>query len=227
MEPLLELIRLLGFPAAMVGLAISTYFLIARRSNKAATDAEAAQTTLLNAVTAQYTALAADNRTLQARLDALEVKASAAEIDRVKVAADLVAAKRHADDRLNELRIAQENISRLMMEVKTLTDKVATLETERVVRDGELKRERTQLETTSHALAMANEKITGLQQRVSALESENNVLKAMFTKLNIIAVSADGKEPPPEPPPPVAMHSEKVETTMAVSTTKTDTETAA
>jgi hypothetical protein len=104
---------------------------------------------------------------------------------------------------------------------------VATLETERVVRDGELKRERTQLETTSHALAMANEKITGLQQRVSALESENNVLKAMFTKLNIIAVSADGKEPPPEPPPPVAMHSEKVETTMAVSTTKTDTETAA
>jgi septal ring factor EnvC (AmiA/AmiB activator) len=132
-----------------------------------------------------------------------------------------VAAKRHADDRLNELRIAQENISRLMMEVKSLTDKVATLETERVVRDGELKRERTQLETTSHALATANEKIAVLQQRVSALESENNVLKGMFTKLNIIAVSMDGKDPPPEPPPPVAMHSETVETTMAVSTTKT------
>jgi hypothetical protein len=59
------------------------------------------------------------------------------------------------------------------------------------------------VQTTSHALATANDKIAGLQQRVSALEAENAVLRMMFAKLNVIAVSPDGKGPPdgPEPPP--------------------------
>jgi hypothetical protein len=71
------------------------------------------------------------------------------------------------------------------------------------VRDAELARERLQVQTTSHALATANDKIAGLQQRVSALEAENATLKMLFAKLNVIAVSPDGKGPPdgPEPPP--------------------------
>jgi chromosome segregation ATPase len=228
LDPLTELIRLVGLPAALLALGVATYFLIARRTNAANADAQAAITAQQNAITAQFTRLSNDAVRLQTRIDTLELQADAANVDRVKIAAELIEAKNRADERLNELRMAQENISRLMMEVKTLTEKVATLETERVVREAELVRERQQVQTTSHALATANDKIAGLQQRVSALEAENAALMMMFQKLNVIAVSPDGNHPPDLPdPPPVAMHSETVKTTTAISTTKTDTSKAA
>jgi chromosome segregation ATPase len=234
----MEPVTLLGIVAFVV---TQTYFILRTMNNaKAKADeATAAQAAAMaaaqesntkqqNAVTAQFTRLSNDAVRLQTRIDTLELQADAANVDRVKVAAELIEAKNRADERLNELRMAQENIARLMMEVKTLTEKVATLETERVVREAELVRERQQVQTTSHALATANDKIAGLQQRVSALEAENATLMMMFQKLNVIAVSPDGNQPPDLPdPPPVAMHSSSMEITTAISTTKTDTSKAA
>lgn len=194
-----ELIRLVGLPAALIGIGVATYFLIARRQNITTEAQQAAITAQTNAITAQFTALSNDARRLQSRIDALEDANDEAVKERDKIAAELVETKRTSESQQSAMKAAQEQAARLALEVKTLTEKVAALETEKAARAGELERERVQVQTTNRALVTANEKIASLQQRVQALEVENSAFRLLMDKIQVIKV-----DPDPDPPPAAA-----------------------
>jgi chromosome segregation ATPase len=213
------------FPfAAILGSAIGTYFLIARRTNAANTEAQNAVTAQTNAITKAFNRLSDDAARLQARIDALEAANDKAEDARTALAAELAETKRAAIVQKDELAHAQDRASRLEAEVKTLTEKVAILDAALAARAGELERERMQVQTTNRALVVANEQIASLRDRVSRLEGENEALNKLLKQLR---VSLPNPDPDLPDPPPVAVHSETVKTTTAISTTKTDTERAA
>lgn len=194
-----ELIRLVGLPAALIGIGVATYFLIARRQNITTEAQQAAITAQQNAITAQFTALSNDARRMQARIDALEDANDEAVKERDKIAAELAETKRTSESQQSAMKAAQEQAARLALEVKTLTEKVAVLETEKAARAGELERERVQVQTTNRALVTANEKIASLQQRVQALEVENSAFRLLMDKIQVIKV-----DPDPDPPPAAA-----------------------
>lgn len=195
-----ELIRLVGLPAALIGIGVATYFLIARRQNITTEAQQAAITAQQNAITAQFTALSNDARRMQARIDALEDANDEAVKERDKIAAELAETKHTAEAQQSAMKAAQEQAARLALEVKTLTEKVAVLETEKAQRAGELERERMQVQTTNRALVTANEKIAQLQERVSRLEGENTALRLLMDKISIVKVDPDPDPPDPKPP---------------------------
>ena len=188
-----ELIRLVGLPAALIGIGVATYFLIARRQNITTEAQQTAITAQQNAITAQFTALASDARRLQGRIDTLEQAKDAADAELVRVSAELAETKHTAEAHQAVMQSAQEQAARLALEVKTLTEKVAVLETEKAQRAGELERERVQVQTTNRALVTANEKIAHLQERVSRLAKRRPAPAARQD--TIIKV-----DPDPDPP---------------------------
>jgi chromosome segregation ATPase len=190
------------FPfAAILGSAIGTYFLIARRTNAANTEAQNAVTAQTNAITKAFNRLSDDAARLQARIDALEAANDKAEDARTALAAELTETKRAALVQKDELAHAQERAGRLEAEVKTLTEKVAVLDAALVVRAGELERERMQVQTTNRALQVANEQIASLRDRVSRLEGENEALNKLLKQIRVVL-------PEPDPDPPPTLHLE-------------------
>lgn len=187
------LIDQFGLLAALLAFAGVNYVLITRSSHKADDKARNAATAQQQAITEQFTVLAVENRRLQSRVDTLE----AAQV--IQAASGLAQEK--------ELKQAQERAGRLEIEVKTLTEKVAALETEKTVRAGELERERRQGETLNRSLLAANEQIAQLRDRVSKLEGENTALRLILEKIQVVKVDPE-PDPPPNPPPPVALHVE-------------------
>lgn len=171
---------------------VQTLFML-RTANKARSKAEEAKaaaqeasTARDNAFTAQFNVFSSENRRLQARVDTLETA--------------MAAQTMQGAAQEKELKTAQERAGRLEIEVKTLTEKVAVLETEKAQRAGELERERRQGEIQQRELASAKVEIAGLQQRVSHLEGENAALKLMLEKIQVVKVEPEPDPPPPTPP---------------------------
>lgn len=186
----------------LIGLFL--YFLMRRSASKTEDDAKAAATETQRAVTAQFMAMSVENRSLHVRIDALEAAKDAIEAEHARIVAELTEAKRTAAVQQAAMKAAQDKAALLEVDVKTLTEKVATLETERDARAGELERERRQVQTTKRELTSANEKIAQLQKRVQALEVENSAFRLLLDKIQVIKIDPDGTDPDPDPPPAAA-----------------------
>lgn len=200
LEPLLELIRLVGLPLALIGIGVATYFLIARRQSITTEAQNAANAAQAQAITAQFLAFAADTRRLQTRIDLLEEAKDALEAEHTRIVAELAETKRSAAVQEAAMKAAQGKAALLEGDVKALTEKVAVMESERAVRAAELERERVQVQTTSRSLQAANKQIAQLQERVHALEIENGAFKLLLEKIQVIKVDPD-PDPDPDPPP--------------------------
>lgn len=202
MDELMGLIDRFGLVAGLLAITALNYILIRRSASKSEDAAKNAATAQQQAITAQFTTLAEDNRRLQARVDALEAAADEARAASMVMAAELNEAKREAVAQQKALIAAQEKAAQLEGSVKTLTDKVLALESEKVQRAGELERERVQGQALTRSLNSANAQIAQLKDRVSRLEGENAALKLMLEKLKVVEVKTDpDPDPDPDPPP--------------------------
>ena len=195
-----ELIDRFGLVAALLVIVIINYVMQSRSFRHAENKARDAATAQQEAVTKQFTAFAADNRRLQAAVDALEAAQSAADADRVKMALELDAAKKTSAAQETAMKAAQDKAISLEAEVKTLAGKVAVLESEKAAQASELERERTEGQALKRSLTAANTQIAQLRDRVSNLEGQNQAMKEILEKIRIVAVGPPEPEPPSPPP---------------------------
>jgi len=197
LEPI-TLIQQFGPWVGLIVFAAIQFLLMLRSTNKARSKAEEAaaaareaSTARDNAFTAQFTVFSEENRRLQQRVDTLETAlAQQAAAGAVQQAA---------------MKAAQDKAALLEVDVKTLTEKVAGLETERDARAGELERERRQSEIQQRELAAAKVEIASLQQRLSHIEGENAALRLMLEKIQIVKVEPEPEPDPPSPKPPAVV----------------------
>lgn len=191
----MEIIRLFleqyGIYVGLIGAGIVNFILLRERKSKTDAEAQRAATAQQNMITEKFTELFAENHALQAKLDALEATANEAQIAATKTAIELEQVRKVADSHRVDLLQAQERAARMEEEVKTLTQKVSALETEKASWSDDLDAERKKLQLNSQMLTAANARIAELQQRVSTLEGENNTFRLLLQKLDVVKVDPE------------------------------------
>jgi chromosome segregation ATPase len=206
------LIDKFGLVAVLAAFGAVNYLLIARSSRKAEDAASAAEsardeanTRQQDAITAQFTVLATENRRLQARVDTLEAAQVAMAAANAVQEKELRATQHTAELAQAAHQQAVEKATALECEVQELRGKVQALEAERTTRANDLARE------TDRAAKLERE-VTDLRARVARLEGENSALHKVIEKLNVVSVKPHPDDDPD--PPPVALkvdHAERQE----------------
>lgn len=162
-----------------------------------------------DAITKAFGEQAPELAKLRSRVEANEAALDVAQHDRDRVQEELDVTRRTAEAAQVALQKANERATALEKQVAELGTKITALETERLTRIDDLKRETERATKMEGKVTDLQLQVADLRAQVARLEGENSALHKVIEKLNVVSV----KPPPddPNPPPPVALKVETVD----------------